>query len=117
VGVTREGCDAAEVWVQHQQQLQHLRGPEIVGVKWMCPSEAIISGLPLMPPQWLLLQQLAQHSTISSVLESCARDLPLHRTVMPVVVQEERGDGVKTYVLPGDMDHPVFPGQAGTFSR
>jgi hypothetical protein len=36
---------------------------------------------------------------------------------MPVVVKEQRDDGVKTYVLPGDVDHPVFPGQAGALSR
>ena len=120
VAVANEGCNAAEAWVQQQQQpqpSQPQRGPEIVGAKWMGAREALASKLQLMPPQWLLLQQLAQHATIADVLKSCSHDLPQHRTIMPVVIKEQRDDGVKTYVLPGDVDHPVFPGQAGALSR
>jgi hypothetical protein len=118
VAVANEGCNAAEAWVQQQQQQQQQqRGPEIVGAKWMGAREALASKLQLMPPQWLLLQQLAQHATIADVLNSCSHDLPQHRTIMPVVLKEQREDGVKTYVLPGDVDHPVFPGQAGALSR
>jgi hypothetical protein len=118
VGIAAQGCDAAELWMkQQQQQQQQQRGPEIVGVKWMGAAEALASGLQLMPPQWLLLQQLAQFPTMADVLRSCSHDLPLHRTIMPVVIKEKRDDGVKTYVLPGDMDHPVFPGESGAFSR
>jgi hypothetical protein len=119
VGVAAEGCNAAEAWVQQQQQQQQQqqRGPEIVGMKWMGAGEAVAAGLKLMPPQWLLLQQLALHSTIADVLKCCSLDIPLHRTIMPVVVKEERDDGVKTYVLPGDVDHPIFPGDSGCLSR
>jgi hypothetical protein len=123
VGIAGEGCNAAETWIQQQQQqqqqMQQERGPEIVGMKWMGAGEALAAGLKLMPPQWLLLQQLAQHSTIADVLKSCSksRDLPLHRTIMPVVLKEDRNDGVKTYVLPGDVDHPIFPGGGAAKSR
>ncbi len=117
IAVANEGCTAAEAWVRQQQQQQQQRGPEIVGAKWMGATEALASKLQLMPPQWLLLQQLAQHATIAHVLKSCSHDLPQLRTIMPVVIKEQREDGVKTYVLPGDVDHPVFPGQAGALSR
>jgi hypothetical protein len=120
VGIAAHDCNAAEVWLkqqQQQQQQQQQRGPEIVGFKWIGAAEALASGLQLMPPQWLLLQQLAQHSSIEDVLRSCSSSLPAHRTIMPVVIKENRNDGVKTYVLPGDMDHPVFPGDAGAQSR
>jgi hypothetical protein len=79
--------------------------------------EALASKLQLMPPQWLLLLQLAQHATIADELKSCSHDQPQHRTIMPVVIKEKRDEGVKTYVWPGDVVHPVLPGQAGASSR
>ena len=78
---------------------------ETVASAWITPAEAVAraeSGeLPMAPPTWWTLKELAAHSTIEAVLDAATRRP--QRPVQPIVVATAEGFELR---LPGHPEHP-----------
>lgn len=85
---------------------------ETVASGWFSPADAVAraeSGeLPMAPPTWWTLRELAAHGTIEAVFAEAERRP--QRPIMPVVTVAP--DGAWELILPGHPDHPEppFPG-------
>ncbi len=78
---------------------------ETVASKWMRPGDAydaaVRGDLPMAPPTWWTLHELAQYDTIDAVI-AASTDRPM-RPIEPIAKVDT---GEFELVLPGDPDHP-----------
>jgi 8-oxo-dGTP pyrophosphatase MutT (NUDIX family) len=78
---------------------------ETVDSRWI-PARAVPEGLPLAPPTWWTLRELADHDTVAQAMRT---ERPAGRPIRPVMQFEDTGIRL---LLPGHVDHdePEVPG-------
>lgn len=84
-------------------------GGEAVRLAWFAPTAALRAHergeLPLAPPTWCSLFELAAFSTVEQVFERC-RSLGQPRPIEPRLRGEGLDGAMACVLLPGDEDHP-----------
>ena len=98
-------------------------GKEIVEARWInihtAISECDKGNLRMLPPQWIILRDLAEFKSCEAITQAAIRRDVLISTapIRPHFLARDTASNTVTITMPGDEDHDAVKGGSGTRNR